>query len=94
MAERYTVLFRLPRALYAPGWPVIVRGGGEANLLEIAGEDGIYRPAAAEVRGDRLVLHAEGTENPVCARYAWTDYSDRVNLFGENGLPLEPFELA
>jgi len=73
--------------------PVTVRGGGEAALLEAAGEDGAFRPAKAEVLGDRLVLKAEGVKNPVRARYAWTDYSDRVNLFGENGLPLEPFDL-
>ena len=73
--------------------PVTVRGGGEAALLESAGEDGGYVPAKAEIRGDRLLLTAEGTERPVKARYAWTDYSDRVNLFGMNGLPLEPFDL-
>ena len=73
--------------------PVTVRGGGEAELLEIAGEDGNYVPAEAEVRGDRLLLRAESVSMPVQARYAWTDYSDRVNLFGMNGLPLEPFEM-
>ena len=73
--------------------PVTVCGGGEPALLEIAGEDGSYVPAEAEIRGDRLLLRAEGVSTPVRARYAWTDYSDRVNLFGLNGLPLEPFEM-
>jgi sialate O-acetylesterase len=40
-----------------------------------------------------MILRADGIANPVRARYAWTDYSDRVNLFGENGLPVEPFAL-
>ena len=73
--------------------PVMVRGGGTPALLEIAGENGDYVPAKAEIRGDSIVLSAEGIGYPVRARYAWTDYSDKVNLFGENGLPLEPFEL-
>ncbi len=73
--------------------PVIVRDGGTPALLEIAGEDNRYMPAQAEIREKRLILTSEGIDNPVQARYAWTDYSDKVNLFGENGLPLEPFEL-
>ena len=71
---------------------IVVRGGGSPTLLEIADENGDYVPAQAEIQGDRMILRAEGIPNPVRVRYAWTDYSDKVNLFGENGLPLEPFE--
>ena len=70
---------------------VCVRDGREPALLEIAGTDGAFVSAKAEIRGDTLRLSAEGVSRPVRARYAWTDYSDQVNLFGENGLPLEPF---
>ena len=73
--------------------PVKVRGGGEAALLEVAGEDGQYAPAKAEILGTEIRLASETVKQPVKARYAWTDWSDRVNLFGENGLPLEPFDL-
>ena len=72
--------------------PVQVRGS-KAELLEIADETGSWVPAAAEVREDRLLLRSDGLKHPVHARYAWTDYSDRVTLFGKNGLPLEPFDL-
>ena len=89
-AGKYTEGNILTVALSAP---VAVRGGGEAELLEIAGETGEYVPAEAEIRGRELRLRADGVKRPVRARYAWTDYSDRVNLFGENGLPLEPFDL-
>lgn len=71
--------------------PVTFRG--EPALLEIAGEDGAYAPADAEILDSRLLLRAAGVNRPVRARYAWTDYSDRVSLFGMNGLPLEPFDL-
>lgn len=73
--------------------PVVSRDGKEPNLLEVAGADGRYMPATTEIRGNRLILKADGVRYPVHARYAWTDYSDRVNLFGENGLPVEPFVL-
>ena len=72
---------------------VRVRDGGEPALLEVAGTDGAFVPAGAEIRDDTLRLSAEGVSSPVYARYAWTDWSDKVNLFGENGLPLEPFSL-
>ena len=67
---------------------------GEApRLLEIAGADGRFVPAEAEISEKMLRIRSEQVAHPAAARYAWTDYSDRVNLFGENGLPLEPFLL-
>ena len=74
--------------------PVCARDGKEPALLEIAGEDGRYVPAGAEIRDRELILRAAEISCPVQARYAWMDWSDRVNLFGVNGLPLEPFELS
>ena len=50
-------------------------------------------PAWAVVSGRELRLWHPGVPHPVQARYAWTDYSDQVNVFGENGMPLEPFWL-
>ncbi|MBO4470437.1 MAG: hypothetical protein J5841_01680 [Clostridia bacterium] len=72
--------------------PVRVRGE-KAYLLELADETGAWAPAEAEVRENRLFLRADGLVHPVHARYAWTDYSDRISLFGTNGLPLEPFDI-
>ena len=70
-----------------------VQNDSSDNLLEIAEADGEYVPAQATIRSDRLILEAEGVSYPVRARYAWTDYSSLVNLFGENELPVEPFSL-
>ena len=47
-------------------------------------------PARAMLEGPELHLTAPGVSHPVHCRYAWTDYGT-VNLFGEGGLPLEPF---
>ena len=73
--------------------PARTGDGKTPNLLEIAGEGGVFVPAKAEIRGDTLRLTADCISHPVYARYAWTDYSDKVNLLGENGLPLEPFSI-
>ena len=67
------------------------KDGKAPALLEAAGEDGVFKAAAGEIEGDMLRIRAEGVGKPVSARYAWTDWSDRANLCGENGLPLEPF---
>ena len=88
--DKYTEADTLVVRLSAP---VITKDDGKANLLEIAGEDGEYVPADAELRGTEMLLSAEGLKNPVKARYAWTNWSDKVNLCGVNGLPLEPFDL-
>ena len=66
--------------------------GETASLLEIAGADGCYVPARAELQGGRLLLRADSVKQPVHARYAWTDYAAQVPFFGENNLPLEPFD--
>ena len=88
--DKYTEGDRLTIRVSAP---VTVRDGKAPALLEIAEEDGNYVAAQAEICGARMILRADGIANPLRARYAWTDYSDKVNLFGMNGLPLEPFEL-
>ncbi len=70
---------------------VSTRDGKAPALMEIAGEDEHFRTARAEIAGSTLILRTEDVPQPVHARYAWTDWSDRVNVFGGNGLPLEPF---
>jgi len=70
--------------------PVLFRG--EPALFELAGADGVFRPAKAAAQGTALRLTAEGVDRPVSARYAWVNYGV-VNTFGENGLPLAPFWL-
>ena len=72
---------------------ITTRNGEEPALMEIAGADGAWQPARAEISGRELRLRNPEITNPVHARYAWTDYSDRANVFGTNGLPMEPFAL-
>ena len=73
--------------------PLTTRDGEPPRLLEIAGADGRFVPAEGEVSEDVIRIRSAKVAHPAYARYAWTDWSDRVNLFGENGLPLEPFSV-
>ena len=69
--------------------PVEVRG--EPDLFEIAGEDGVYHPARAELDWHRIHLTAEAVPHPVKARYAWVNWGE-VHVFAPyGGLPLAPF---
>lgn len=78
--DELTVVFNLP-----------IRGSEQAYaLFEIAGEDGIFVPATAQINADRATLSAASIRSPLYARYAWVNYG-LVNVFGENGLPLAPF---
>ena len=71
--------------------PVEVRG--EPDLFEIAGEDGVYHPARAELDWHRIHLTAEAVPHPVKARYAWVNWGE-VHVFAPyGGLPLAPFAL-
>ena len=71
--------------------PLEVREG-EADLFEIAGEDGVYHPAQAGVEDCCIRLTAPEAPHPVMARYAWVDWG-KVHVFGKSGLPLAPFVL-
>ena len=66
---------------------------GEATaIFEIAGANGRYQKASAQLLDDRILLSCDAVPYPIKARYAHLNYVT-VNLFGENGLPLAPFVL-
>lgn len=71
--------------------PLTLRGG-EAELFEVAGADGVYHAAKAELCGNGIVLSSTAVARPVMARYAYVAYA-KVHVYGENGLPLMPFDL-
>ena len=67
--------------------------GGEITNFEVAGADGRFVPAKAEISGNEIILRSEEVEAPVAARYMWIDYA-QVTLFGANGLPVAPFRTS
>ena len=56
----------------------------------IAGADQKFVPAAAEIDGDSIVVHADEVDRPVAVRYAWRDDAT-PNLANKAGLPASPF---
>ena len=61
--------------------------------FELAAEDGKYLPAIAVVKNGEIILESSAIEEPMYARYLWTNYAD-VLLFGRNGIPMEPFRTS
>jgi len=61
------------------------------NGFELAGTDGKFVSAKAEVQGNAIVLRAPSISAPQKVRYAWADNPD-VSLFNTAGLPAAAFE--
>jgi len=87
------------RATFADGKATLefdhVGGGLEAKdgpLREftIAGADGKFVEATAEIEGDRVIVHSPAVTEPVAVRYGWVN-NPRCNLFNREGLPAAPF---
>lgn len=57
----------------------------------IAGFDGKFVWANAEISGNKVIVWHESVSIPVRVRYAWADNPDQANLFNKDGLPATPF---
>lgn len=68
----------------------LVAKDGDLKGFTIAGADGKFVPAKAEIKGDKVIVSAEGVADPKAVRYGWENVPD-VNLFNEEGLPASPF---
>jgi sialate O-acetylesterase len=64
--------------------------GGPLTHFEIAGEEGIYYPAIAEVEGHTVVVTAPQVKQPMAVRYGWSNTAE-PNLFNLEGLPASSF---
>jgi sialate O-acetylesterase len=68
----------------------LVAKDGELKGFTIAGADGKFVPAKAAIKGDDVIVSAEGVAEPKAVRYGWENVPD-VNLFNKEGLPASPF---
>lgn len=59
--------------------------------FEVAGSDGKYVKADAEIEGSTVILTSDSVKNPIYARYAWGAYPEMPNLTDETGLPTATF---
>ena len=72
------------------GGGLISRDGEPLSHFEVAGSDGKYVAAKAEIDGDSVVVSADGVSEPVSARYGWNQIAE-PNLANKEGLPASPF---
>jgi sialate O-acetylesterase len=56
----------------------------------VAGEDHVFHPATAEIKGDNVVVRSDQVQKPVAVRYGWSN-NPTVNLRNKDGLPASPF---
>jgi sialate O-acetylesterase len=68
----------------------LVARNGKLTHFTIAGEDGEFLPAYAEIDGETVVVWSEKVTKPIAVRYAWSDAPD-PNLFNADGLPASSF---
>lgn len=65
--------------------------GGELRTFEIAGHDGLFVPAEAQIiDGKTVKIWSNQIQNPRFVRYGWQPFT-RANLVNEAGLPASTF---
>ena len=64
---------------------------GKPQEFEIAGSDGVFYRAEAELQGNCVILKSEKVLHPVKVRYAWGAYPEMPNLTDGSGLPALSF---
>lgn len=69
-----------------------VRNEEQATGFEIAGADGVFKPAYARIDGESIVLRSAQVPQPQQARYAWDfELATMANVVNAADLPLLPF---
>lgn len=63
---------------------------GELKSFMLAGGDGEFHDAVAEILGNDIFLKSENVPDPVYAQYAFTNYME-IKLFNSENLPVAPF---
>ena len=66
------------------------RDGKAPDWFEIAGEDGAFKPAEAEIYENSVLLRSPEVNRPVAVRFAWHKLAV-PNLMNGAGLPAVPF---
>ena len=69
---------------------LVKRGEDALNWFTIAGADGKFVEAKAEIEGDKVVVSAASVAEPKAVHYAWNEGA-QPNLFNAAGLPANPF---
>ena len=65
--------------------------GGKLNCFAVAGKDGKFVWANAELDGNSVVVWSEKVKDPAHVRYAWAGFPIDPNLYNKEGFPAVPF---
>lgn len=77
-----------------PGSSLVSKDGRELRHFTLAGADGVFYRARAEICGpNKLLVRADEVSRPVTVRYAWSDYPGKINFCNAHGFPAVPFQL-
>lgn len=68
----------------------LVCKGKQIEGVQIAGEDGAFVAARAQIKGNQLIVSSPEVKNPQAVRYCFDD-ATIGNLFSKEGLPVAPF---
>jgi sialate O-acetylesterase len=66
------------------------KDGGPVKGFQIAGADQQWKPGAAKLDGDKVIVSSPHISAPAAVRYAWQDLPD-CNLYNAGDLPASPF---
>jgi sialate O-acetylesterase len=69
------------------------RDGAALAGFELAGADGAFAPAAAQIDGLDVLLSSARVPEPTLVRYAWAGFP-HATLVAEDGLPAAPFRIS
>lgn len=69
---------------------LVARDGKPLTHFTVAGEDGNFVDAVAEIDGDTVVVHTDSVAEPVAVRFGWHQVAE-PNLSNQAGLPASPF---
>lgn len=77
-----------------PGSGLRALNGSPLGGFTVAGEDGVFHPAAARIEGkNRVIVSSPAVTAPRHVRYAWQNNPVDANLVSKERLPAVPFEL-
>ncbi len=74
------------------GSGLLANGEGLGGFA-IAGEDGKFVWAQAEISGKKVIVWHPQISEPQKVRYAWANTPEDANLYNKEGLPASPFEV-
>jgi sialate O-acetylesterase len=70
----------------------LVAKGGDLTGFTLMGEDKVFHPAKAEIKGDTVVVTCDKVTKATAVRYGWVNFAKpTLNLFNGEGLPATPF---